>query len=306
LAVRTTSVAEDASTYGNDGVIYGAGWVTGHSGTGLSLDGVNDYVEIADDASLDVTGDLSIEFWMKCNGIEEASQMLVSKRAGSDWTVPYQMWLDNRSAQGMSMAIRFALGSGAGASIVDANDAVGVGQWAHVLATVSGTTMRIYVDGVEKASGTFTGTRQASDAPVKLGVYPHGGGNWGLYFNGVLDEVKIHAEAIVPGPPASALPQAYAALPPLERAVVMPNPVVDSALFKAEGADILKIRFQIYDLAGKELYDSDWRLGSTLEWDCRDADGRRVANGAYLYVIRIRDSQGRETVSPVGKVFLLR
>jgi|LGVD01.1.fsa_nt_gb hypothetical protein len=40
---------------GNDGAIYGAKWVEGKFGKALEFDGVDDYVKVPDDDSLDVT-----------------------------------------------------------------------------------------------------------------------------------------------------------------------------------------------------------------------------------------------------------
>jgi len=47
--------AKDLSGNGNDGIIYGAKCVDGKFGKALSFDGVNDYVEVPHDESLDIT-----------------------------------------------------------------------------------------------------------------------------------------------------------------------------------------------------------------------------------------------------------
>jgi len=298
------STAGDSSGYGNDGVIYGASWVAGHSSTGLSFDGTNDYVEIPDDATLDVAGDLSIEFWVRSDEIGDTFQCLVSKRWDSDWTAPYQVWLDNRSSRGMSMAIRFVLGAGTASKILTANNALVAGEWAHVVATVTGTTTRIYVDGVEEASGTYSGTRQANDAPVKLGVYPNGGGNYGFWFDGALDEVKIHAEAIVPAPAAVSSALALKAVGAVVR--VVPNPVTQSARFEAPDSSVVEIWVQVYDLARNLVFDSGWVDGDSILWDSRNDAGEELANGPYLYVAWTKDSGGAVRANGVGKLFLSR
>ncbi|MCK4348903.1 MAG: right-handed parallel beta-helix repeat-containing protein, partial [Thermoplasmatales archaeon] len=58
------SIAYDSSDNDNDGIIHGATWTTGVSGKALSFDGVNDYVEVSDDDSLDITDAISIEAWI--------------------------------------------------------------------------------------------------------------------------------------------------------------------------------------------------------------------------------------------------
>lgn len=122
------TTATDSSGWDNHGTIYGASYVSGHSNTALSFDGSNDYVAIPDDPSLDVTGDLSIEFWMRCDGIGNSYQALVSKRPSSDYTAPYYLGLDNRAAVGRTMAISFGLGSGTSRAHIVANNAITVGE----------------------------------------------------------------------------------------------------------------------------------------------------------------------------------
>ncbi|MFC1576614.1 LamG-like jellyroll fold domain-containing protein, partial [Candidatus Omnitrophota bacterium] len=57
--------ANDSQAAGNDGTVNGAGWTTGQTGQGLSLDGDNDYVEVGDSASLDISSDITISIWVK-------------------------------------------------------------------------------------------------------------------------------------------------------------------------------------------------------------------------------------------------
>jgi C1A family cysteine protease len=295
------TTATDSSGMGNSGTIFGATYVAGHSSTALSFDGANDYVQIPHSASLNLTSDFSIEFWMRSDGVGNSFQMLVSKRLDSDWTAPFQVWLDNRSASGFNMAIRFSLGTGTNSQAISANDAVSSGQWTYVVVTVSGSTMKIYINGVERASGPFSGTRQSNTAPLRLGVYP----GWsGYFFNGLLDEVKVHREVITPAPLSYGAQEGKRLL--ADEAGVRPNPVRNTATFWAAGAPIQNIRVQIYNLAGKEVFDSDWVEGPTMEWDVHTTDGETLANGVYLYVIRVRPLSGEERTAGPKKLFVVR
>ncbi|MCK4342415.1 MAG: LamG domain-containing protein [Phycisphaerae bacterium] len=64
----------DYSGYGNNGTLSGANWVSGVLGTALSFDGVDDYVEVADSASLDLTSAFTIEAWVKPHFVTASSE----------------------------------------------------------------------------------------------------------------------------------------------------------------------------------------------------------------------------------------
>jgi hypothetical protein len=61
------SVAKDSSGFGNDGTVYGATWVDGKYGKALSFDGTNDYVEVPDSNSLDISDAITVSWWHKAN-----------------------------------------------------------------------------------------------------------------------------------------------------------------------------------------------------------------------------------------------
>jgi len=66
------------------------------------------------------------------------------------------------------------------------------------------------------------------------------------------------------------------------------------------------IAVDVYDLAGERVYSSDWRPGATINWDLLNDEGKPLANGVYLYILRVKDSTGNEYRSDVKKLFILR
>ena len=61
----TGASTADSSGNGNGGTISGASWSTaGHFGNALSFDGINDWVTVADAATLDVTSGMTLEAWV--------------------------------------------------------------------------------------------------------------------------------------------------------------------------------------------------------------------------------------------------
>ena len=66
----TGTIAYDSSGRGNDGTLKPDAvnrpqWVTGINESALSFDGIDDYVEVPDDTTLDLTDAISIEAWIK-------------------------------------------------------------------------------------------------------------------------------------------------------------------------------------------------------------------------------------------------
>ena len=61
----TGSVARDASGNGHDGAVNGAAWGTGVFGGGLTFDGTDDSVRIADAPALNPTEAISITAWIR-------------------------------------------------------------------------------------------------------------------------------------------------------------------------------------------------------------------------------------------------
>ena len=55
----------------NNGTIYGAVWTTGQIDGALSFDGVDDYVDVSDSASLDITAEITIGAWVKFNNLDK-------------------------------------------------------------------------------------------------------------------------------------------------------------------------------------------------------------------------------------------
>ena len=61
----TGTTLADNSGLANTGTISGATWAAGKNGSALTFDGVNDWVTIADSASLDLSTGMTLEAWVR-------------------------------------------------------------------------------------------------------------------------------------------------------------------------------------------------------------------------------------------------
>ena len=79
----TGGTAYDASYYDNDGTLMnGASWVTGKTGKAVALDGVDDYVDCGNDASLVITDAITIAAWVKM-GVQTSHAVIVDRNMHS-------------------------------------------------------------------------------------------------------------------------------------------------------------------------------------------------------------------------------
>lgn len=178
----------------NDGLLMGnATTVPGKVDQAFTFDGDGDHVNVGNDESLNLDADLTIEAWIKPADLD-GFQAIVSK--GDPAVVSYssQEYCLSLYNKTLSFTIGNAEKTGTYISINKYIPGCSAGRWYHVAATVQGTTARLYVDGVEEASGSGTGTRLTADNFDTLIGMRNGAGP-DLGFHGEIDEVRINNTA---------------------------------------------------------------------------------------------------------------
>jgi hypothetical protein len=74
--------------------------------------------------------------------------------------------------------------------------------------------------------------------------------------------------------------------------VVTASIVSGGVRIAAPGA-VVQLRLEVYDELGQKLFDTEQRGGDVLDWNLQQGAGARVADGAYLCVVTIKDLSGR-------------
>lgn len=125
-------------------------------------------------------------------------------------------------------------------------------------------------------------------------------------------EMEPTAKAEVRGLISSALPrfsypvggagQAELKASPLELRGIKATVRAGALELRLLGRGIAAFAIQVYDLAGRRAYATDWVPGNSL---VLGNDKAGWANGVYLYYLRARGADGRE-VQQLGKLVLLR
>ena len=128
-------------------------WVAGKTGNALDFDGINDTVEIANDAVLNPnTNSWSTSFWLKSSTASQGT-MIVSKRAGAAPFAQYSIGLSAGNsytwAAGSKLTFLFREATGIEKGGYTTSD-VDISSWTHVGVVLDRTagTVYVYIDGV--------------------------------------------------------------------------------------------------------------------------------------------------------------
>ena len=151
--------------------------------TSLGFDGINDYVNCGNDASLDITGNaITLEAWIYPTSFTTQvwqGNIINKNGAGENG---YMIRCGNNGQ------VNFNIGSNGWNELNTATGVVSLNTWTHVAGTYDGTTMRIYVDGVLEASAPMTANIGHATLNMFMGEDPQ----WtGRYFPGRIDEAKV-------------------------------------------------------------------------------------------------------------------
>jgi hypothetical protein len=151
-------------------------------GNALDFDGIDDYVGIPDNGSLDLTDSLTIEAWIKADlwkaNIWEGS-IIVKDGDQSGYMLRC----------GDNGKVNFNIGTGAWNDLTtDEADSLSLNIWYHIAATYDGTTQKIYVNGVLVKEQSTSGAVVVNPYSLMIGkspAYPD------RRYAGKIDEVRI-------------------------------------------------------------------------------------------------------------------
>ncbi len=178
----------------------GATFASGKVGQALSFDGVDDYVEMPENGSLDLNGDFTLESWVKPEAYFVVPSPVITKYNYSGGNLANVSWqLDILNGGNVQFGIACGMNSSTDLMYQQTtNAAVPVNVFTHVAAVYrqNPPAMEIYVNGVLQA-GTTNGSCSfinQNDTPVRIGRRIDSGST--AFFNGIIDEVSIYNRAL--------------------------------------------------------------------------------------------------------------
>ncbi|MFA5743166.1 MAG: LamG domain-containing protein, partial [Candidatus Paceibacterota bacterium] len=194
---NTTSATLDSTGNNNDGAKGSANnplEADGKIGKGQDFDATAEYINISDNASLELGNKITIEAWIYPDSIANGTRrQIITKRDSSSDYCTFELWL--RYVTGESANKRLEAGfakSGPGWIGSARGGSVNTGEWNYVGithdASISGS-INFLINGTVIESDdddTGTGTRLDNAEPIRIG-YP--GFDYAL--DGKIDEIRI-------------------------------------------------------------------------------------------------------------------
>lgn len=164
-------------TYQNAPTLGAASGLVGDSNTAVALNGVDEFILVADHAMLDPGDVLTIFIRVKFNSLA-GIQILLDKGSGG-----YSFYRNGSS---------LIFGKSAVADIVTATITLQTGVWYNFGVTKNGSTVKMYSDGADVTGTVSNQTIVATAADLLIGKSSAGGG----FLNGTLDEFALGATAL--------------------------------------------------------------------------------------------------------------
>ncbi|WP_178988541.1 LamG-like jellyroll fold domain-containing protein [Winogradskyella schleiferi] len=152
------------------------------SQTSISLNGSSDYITIQNETSLDISGNFTIETWIKPNDISGEKTILIKGNNGQCGN--YGLFIkDNNLAFVSAGDCNWAVSRGP-------NSVLQIGIWQHVAAVSNGNNVNLYINGTltdTLVRNAAAGAVNNDDLWIGRSVFS----TTNFFFNGFIDEVRI-------------------------------------------------------------------------------------------------------------------
>lgn len=187
LGETSGSSAADSSgnnltgTYQGSPAVGNTGALTDDANTSVFLDGTNDFISVPDNALLDPGDTFTLEAWIKVSPPISISRNIFDKGANG-----YDLFV---STSGILTLAKNGVGD-----IVAATQALPVNEWRHVACTKSGSTVKLYINGVDVTGVVSNQTITATSSDLYIGNSNPSGN----FFYGYMDEPAIYPTALSP------------------------------------------------------------------------------------------------------------
>ncbi|MFH1500758.1 MAG: LamG-like jellyroll fold domain-containing protein [archaeon] len=187
LMLNNSKIPSDNSLYSNDvriWTVFGPYNATGKHDSGMNFDGgtssINSTFFIQDSPSLDITGPITLEAWVKPTSYPASQARIISK--GTDKYILFYG----------STGIPYMYNDGLSETTVAWSSALPLNEWSHIIGTYNATDICISVNGASLKCDSSTGSISTDDDVLTIGSYKDGA----FEMNGSIDEVRIYNRSL--------------------------------------------------------------------------------------------------------------
>lgn len=189
------TTANDSSYNAYTGTITNSTWQTEDqciAGKCLNFNGTTDYVSRTANVTSNTT-DFTVQAWLKPNSISQATLVVYNGNDNAGYGIGIT---DGGGGGGLGNHI---IGLYGAVAWIDTGYTVTADQWYFVTLTRTGTTTKMYVNGVQQTltfrNGTSTDNPLTPNARFSVGMEFDGTNTPSRHFNGNIDEAKVYTFA---------------------------------------------------------------------------------------------------------------
>lgn len=172
----------------NHGVSAGAGKIGGGAGGFLTGSG---YFSLPTSTSLNVTGNITLSAWVFLNATTDG--LIIGKGSCGVDDPAYALSMGTTFGSGSQWSFTLSSAPFTTVKVADASTPPSLGAWSYIAGVWDGTTMRIFVNGVQKNTTSFSGPIYTNTQPAWVGGDGGCSGRW--FVNGLIDEPSIETTA---------------------------------------------------------------------------------------------------------------
>lgn len=184
---HSTQSSAGVRHYVRTGTIGSSNWSSKQFGGALKFDGTNDVVNVVDTASLSITGNFTVEAWIKTTSIS-TQQGIIEKSSSSSDRDGYGLRLTSSGTVQAYTAGAASVATATSSTVLTAN------TWYHLAGVYDGSTLSVYINGVRDGTPTST-SLNPTDGATSLKIGSRGDSATSTNFSGLIDEARISSTA---------------------------------------------------------------------------------------------------------------
>ena len=185
----------DLSGRGNTGTLTNGPTYSSANGGSIVFDGTNDYATLGTPSSLNITGSITINSWVKFSSLPSSG----------NWSTIYEKGYDGTNDQtylrytGSSGGIEFGTYTQTNFTTYSTTYVVGssilVNNWCNIVGVFDGFKFSIYLNNVLVSQTSYVGSLFGSSAPVSIGAASISG-SYQRFLSGNISSVQAYNRAL--------------------------------------------------------------------------------------------------------------